>query len=1008
MENNVVNDNSNTNNIQIFFDDDTVNNKFENLYPLSIEINEGISFINNAKLIVLTTKTYTNKDLLEILGKKIYISLSQTINKIKYTRYFTGIVTQFKNSGVIYSNSQSRNTCVKYELIIEDELINLSYDKKTKTYFDKTPIEVLTTILNGYNVVDNTQSDTKSDTQSNVLKNKYIIFHQTKESDLDFMKRILFSFGLNFYIQYKKEDENKNIIQSYVYITDRYKFSPISYILDDSQDKATTYASLNVALNKSSDNGIIPVSTFEIEASYNKNNEHPSNYKMRGIDYNENLSNGTEKVVTEYINKNISDYNNKLQPSFNSVGSDIRLLCGALLKIDELSVPSDGNESQLNCLIVKSTLTYSSRWPNGYAIPLDNENSNEIPVNQKLFGFIGDDSGTFYSLDFGLNTILSNNYQESSGAKYFKGIVCDKNGSTSPRSIIFADEANTLNPTKFYVLDESGNVKVLNYVSIYGGNISNQIYFPHVGDEVFVYEHDEKYFLQGYSLQGYSLQGVSDDLLNPAKDRLSNKLNNMFSLGSSKSNISINETSLIDVVSKHIIDGTIDAFATKINMQNFSGQRERIKKYKDIIKNTNYPKVIKDKYDDIQKNYNTLNSMSNTDEKYNKAEEDYKQVYASYVEVLGEVSNKADEIIKLFELGENNNVQIPTISSTNSGGQIKQEADDIEIDASKKLSLHSGGDIKCSSPEKVEIVADKEISLSVGGSNITITPDNISILSRKWAHGQGPLDAAISLDSLRGTVITGGSVDISSFYNTTLSDSFGGYFGISTGLVSAKGNSISLETNTGFELATPIAEILKFIFQFISIFEDDESTWHDHVNDVFDGLAIAVDTVKNFVNTPKWKDWKFWLPTIVRMIAEICDRVYDMIEREKSEWCKEPTFNIEDSCVTNGDAIKLTISIVKLTTSLFGYIPTLEGVGVKTQSSLKMTKDIELEAVEIHNVSTTFTTSNTTLAGTNPSAQQTSQQPPAGGNPAPQPQQPSSGGNTPAPQTQQSSSGVNP
>ncbi|MDR1430211.1 MAG: phage late control D family protein [Spirochaetaceae bacterium] len=178
-----------------------VENKYPDLYPYDLVLDEGISRLYRAELTVLSEERHTQQALAaNLLNKAVSMGVSQKLQdkNVTRTRYLHGIITGIKSSGVFGAGN---NTVYSYVLIIEPKLARLRFTRSTRPFYRKTPIEIITEILTEHRII--TTESLPSDYFTIADYNSYGMFDQYGSSDLAFLWYILSLYGLSFTFQHK-------------------------------------------------------------------------------------------------------------------------------------------------------------------------------------------------------------------------------------------------------------------------------------------------------------------------------------------------------------------------------------------------------------------------------------------------------------------------------------------------------------------------------------------------------------------------------------------------------------------------------------------------------------------------------------------------------------------------------------------------------------------------------------------------------------------------------------
>lgn len=178
--------------------------KFDDFYVYDVVLNEAISELYEADVIVLSDKAYTYEQLSEALFLNVTLSLTQRLSKAtqKRTRWFSGIVTAIEHTGVFYSSDKT--DCFSYRVHIEPAMSKLKRITRKASYSRKTPLDVLTEVF----AEQELQANFSEELVSRHPFNAFGIYEQDNESNYDFVKRLTALYGLSFSFKHAKAASN--------------------------------------------------------------------------------------------------------------------------------------------------------------------------------------------------------------------------------------------------------------------------------------------------------------------------------------------------------------------------------------------------------------------------------------------------------------------------------------------------------------------------------------------------------------------------------------------------------------------------------------------------------------------------------------------------------------------------------------------------------------------------------------------------------------------------------
>lgn len=178
--------------------------KFDDFYVYDVVLNEAISELYEADVLVLSDKAYTYEQLSEALQLNVTLSITQRLSKAtqKRTRWFSGIVTGIEHLGVFYASD--KKDCFSYRVRIEPALSKLKRIVRKTAYNRKTPIDVLSDIFAEQEI----QANFAEEFVSRRPFNAFGVYEQDDESDYDFIKRLTSMYGISFSFNHKKAASN--------------------------------------------------------------------------------------------------------------------------------------------------------------------------------------------------------------------------------------------------------------------------------------------------------------------------------------------------------------------------------------------------------------------------------------------------------------------------------------------------------------------------------------------------------------------------------------------------------------------------------------------------------------------------------------------------------------------------------------------------------------------------------------------------------------------------------
>lgn len=149
---------------------------------------EGISelFRYDVDLLAVAGTSIDSKD---IVGQKVCLSIAADSSGKE--RYFNGIVASFETAG----GDAELNS---YRAVMVPKLWLLTLNVNTRVFQDKTVLDVIKAVLSPYGI------SPKEDTSANYQKLEYCT--QYRETDFDFISRLMEQFGILYYFNHTQDD----------------------------------------------------------------------------------------------------------------------------------------------------------------------------------------------------------------------------------------------------------------------------------------------------------------------------------------------------------------------------------------------------------------------------------------------------------------------------------------------------------------------------------------------------------------------------------------------------------------------------------------------------------------------------------------------------------------------------------------------------------------------------------------------------------------------------------
>ena len=167
--------------------------------PCRCALNEGISLPFRAEVALFSEKPFSKKELDSCLGIKTELTLMQynTEGLQNRGRKFQGIITAYRSVGLVseLGSTASGKDCYCCEITIEPEMTLMGIKRRTRSFDSgSTPADIISGIFEEYHLkcrFDNELFDN--------LPTEGQIAQQSNETDLNFINRICFNYGFNYF-----------------------------------------------------------------------------------------------------------------------------------------------------------------------------------------------------------------------------------------------------------------------------------------------------------------------------------------------------------------------------------------------------------------------------------------------------------------------------------------------------------------------------------------------------------------------------------------------------------------------------------------------------------------------------------------------------------------------------------------------------------------------------------------------------------------------------------------
>ena len=188
----------------------------EHLGIIKARINEGVNKVTMINLDLASRYEIYPKDFDNLIGKPVTVFIEDTIDRQFQKTRLDGLVFEL----IDVTNGKGDNGVFYYTMAIRPQLWSLNYFAHSRSYPDKSRIQVIDELLQEHNFAKNEGYTTRY-----VNENIYPTFNQilqTGTSDLSFFKNTLANAGINFY--FASDDDAEKPEQ--LHLVDDYAFFP--------------------------------------------------------------------------------------------------------------------------------------------------------------------------------------------------------------------------------------------------------------------------------------------------------------------------------------------------------------------------------------------------------------------------------------------------------------------------------------------------------------------------------------------------------------------------------------------------------------------------------------------------------------------------------------------------------------------------------------------------------------------------------------------------------------
>ncbi|WP_406547837.1 contractile injection system protein, VgrG/Pvc8 family [Succinimonas sp.] len=176
-------------------------------WPVRCSVSEGISLPFRAQVTLFLDNPLTQKELEDCLLLKTRLEMSQqdTTGAMRRGRTFHGIITSYNALGLLsdINDTAPGNDCYGYEIVIEPEIALMGLNLRTRSFPpDNSPADIISSIFAEYNLPCSFDVDL-----FDKLPSQGQAAQENNETDLNFINRFSFYYGLNYVLELPEDTE---------------------------------------------------------------------------------------------------------------------------------------------------------------------------------------------------------------------------------------------------------------------------------------------------------------------------------------------------------------------------------------------------------------------------------------------------------------------------------------------------------------------------------------------------------------------------------------------------------------------------------------------------------------------------------------------------------------------------------------------------------------------------------------------------------------------------------
>ena len=771
------------------------------LVVAGMTLREGLSEPYRAEVTAFSERPRTPAKLRdEALGRRVSLRIIQDVEKEgTVTRYLCGIVTSVAHLGAKIQDAEIVSFCgvqkrrlSSYRLVIEPQLAELAFVRRTLDYPDTTPLGVIKQVLNRNRISFEAGQYLDAEEYSGKVR-----FVQRDETDLAFIHRVMARYGISYTFTHAAKGAEQLVLSSgndYP-VPSALAIQGLEGYSDGKEVPFSTEgfgkgafrltgfcAESRTGFTGLRDGFLRPAQTKSLEKEAGDTrtarvwlrNEAPAGYG--------------EDVDDTTLDKDFERFAKATDAAMRLKGDDwrgetphIAAMPGKVLKITGFVDGEDGDDEPVKARVTHADLAIDLLKKDDEVFRLAfaaQDFADDLQEKRWVSGFQGFKVSEFQGFRGDSQLFATNNQQltANNSLGLIEAVVCDRSGKIDDagtlNTIVTSPHSTAEMPWVFLVKNpnpgdgEDAN-KVIDVAMTMplGGKRAGLYHFPRVGERVFVMLTGDRAVLMGYVPDR---TGSFSDFPEGGDQwaRKATSLRYTPPTGEAKADGDYAEigfshaATAAEMIEQRIVDGTCAAYLESLaiemnNLECFNGIRGG--------------EVFR--IEEIRRKYFA-----------NPGAETSKEL-AAYARDLAE-----RYIVDRFPCASGVALRM------RSGGSIVQYAEDgIEITTPGSLRI-SAKDITINGKKQVNLQSEGVVRNSVGASTVSVNPNGVVARSRRVIDAPGEYDSAVVISAADGVLACGANVRLSGLFTASVNDSMGGAVTATNGELQCSGAVVDLAT----------------------------------------------------------------------------------------------------------------------------------------------------------------------------------------------------------------------